>query len=423
MAAQTKLKTALVSPRIASLEQALADGDSAALAAFWQEISEHGTPLMEPVEGDNEHSLVTFLWRGGDDTENVVVFDGPAGFEKPRDNQMERLLDTDLWHKSYRVRSDLRITYLLSPNDPLTELSGGAADYGTRLLPDPLNPRRFVYSADEEIPDDREAVVSVLELPAAPAQPWIAQRPGVAKGLVEKHRLRSELLNNERRVWVYTPPGYATDGEPYGLLLLFDGLAYIDFVPTPTILDNLLSEGKIPPLVAVIPDSLNEETRNRELPCYEPFVAFLTQELLPWVHAHYHVSADPKQAIVGGSSYGGLAAAFVGLRASDHFGNVLSQSGSFWWDKDPEDGKPQNWLIQQFFASPHLPVRFYCEVGLRERSFDGIDMVACNWHMRDVLLLKGYEVHYTEFSGGHAYISWRGSMADGLLKLIGSEQN
>jgi enterochelin esterase family protein len=413
------VKTALLSQRLATLEAALTAGDRAALAAFWQEVRERGTPLIEPIEGDDAHALITLLWRGEDATENVVVFGGPAGYDTPRDHQMERLLDTDVWHKSYRVRSDLRTTYLLSPNDPLTKLSGGSADYGTRLLPDPLNPRRFVYTADAEIPDDREAVVSVLELPAAVAQPWIVPRPAVAKGQVELHRVRSEMLNNERRVWVYTPPGYTTSGEPCGLLLLFDGLAYIDLIPTPTILDNLISEGKIPPLVAVLPDSLNQETRNRELPCHEPFVSFLTQELLPWVHERYHVSADPKRVIVGGSSYGGLAAAFVGLRASEHFGNVLSQSGSFWWDYDPEDGLPQHWLIQQFVASPRVPVRFYCEVGLRERS-GGADLLASNWHMRDVLRLKGYEVHYAEFSGGHDYICWRGSLASGLLKLVGA---
>jgi enterochelin esterase family protein len=413
------VKTTRVSPRIAALEASLKAGDGAALAAFWQEVTAQGTPVVESLEDDDTHSLITFLWRGGENTKNVVVFAGPAGFDHPKDQQMERLLDTDLWHKSYRVRSDLRTTYLLSPNDPLTELSDGSADFGTRLLPDPLNPRRFVYTADEEIPDDREVVVSVLELPAAPTQPWITPRPGVAKGQVEMHRLRSQILENERRVWVYTPPGYTTSGEPCGLLLLFDGQAYVDLVPTPTILDNLLSEGKIPPLVAVIPDSLDQETRSRELPCYEPFVAFLTQELLPWVHENYHVSADPTRGIVGGSSYGGLAAAFVGLRASEHFGNVLSQSGSFWWDKD-EDDLPQNWLIHQFVASPRVPVRFYCEVGSTERS-GGVDMVACNWHMRDVLRLKGYEVHYAEFSGGHDYICWCGSLADGLLKLVGKE--
>lgn len=64
MAAQTALETALVSPHIASLEQALASGESAALAAFWQEISEHGAPLIEPIEADDTHSFLPFLWRG-----------------------------------------------------------------------------------------------------------------------------------------------------------------------------------------------------------------------------------------------------------------------------------------------------------------------------------------------------------------------
>lgn len=409
-------KSTLESPRITALQQALASGNTAELDAFWDEIAQHGTPLIEAIEGDERHCLVTFLWRGKEDIHNVVVFAGPAGWDHPEDNQMTRLLETDLWYRTYRVGADLRTVYLLSPDDPLTKLGYGVVDFGTRIVPDLLNPHQFVYRKDDEISDDRDVVVSVLELPGAPAQPWIIPQPGRAKGQLAMHRLRSHILDNERRVWVYTPPGYTTSNEPYGLLLLFDGLAYIDLVPTSTILDNLISDGKLPPLVAVLPDSLNQETRNRELPCHQPFVEFLTQELMPWVHEHYHVTSDPARSIVAGSSYGGLAAAFVGLRASERFGNVLSQSGSFWWDRDQEDGIPQEWLIQQFIASPRLPLRFYLEVGLKEKS-GAVDMVSCNRHFRDILALKGYEITYAEFNGGHDYICWRGSLADGLLAL------
>lgn len=410
----------LTSPRIAALEQKLTSGDTATLEAFWQEVAERGAPLFEAIEGDSNHHLVTFLWRDKGDTNNVVVFSGLGGFDNPAGNQMTHLPNSDLWYRTYRVRSDLRTTYQLSANDPLTELNF-PDDWGQRLKADPLNPHQFVYVKDDEIPDDKEVAVSVLELPNAPPQPWITPRTEVVHGKVEMHRLRSDILNNERRVWVYTPPGYTTENEPYGLLLVFDGLGYITLIPTPTILDNLISEGKIPPLVAVLPDSLDQEARNRELPCHQPFVDFLTRELIPWVYERYHVTRDPARNVVAGSSYGGLASAFVGLRASEVFGNVLSQSGSFWWNRDAEDNIPQEWLTQQFIASPRLPVRFYMEVGLQEKVGEG-RMILSNRHLRDVLTLKGYEVCYAEYNGGHDYLCWRGSLADGLLALIGTNK-
>jgi len=40
-----------------------------------------------------------------------------------------------------------------------------------------------------------------------------------------------------------------------------------------------------------------------------------------------------------------------------------------------------------------------------------------------VLLAKGYEVHYQEFNGGHDGLSWRGTLADGLLLLMGNASN
>lgn len=411
-------KKEYTSPRIASLKEALSSGNNAALESFWQEIAEHGAPLMEPIEDDSEHYLVTFLWRDQGDTQNVVVFSGPAGYTYPAKNQMQRLLESDLWYRTYRVRSNLRQTYMLSHNDSLTDLDW-KADLGTRLVADPLSQKHFVFPKDEDIPDDHGFATTVLELPDAPTQPYITPRPDAPKGKVEKHRLHSEILNNERRVYIYTPPGYDSEGEPYALLLLFDGPAYIEMVPTPTILDNLISEGKVPPMIAVLPDSLDGETRSRELPCHQPFVDFLTQELLPWVRERYHVTDDPARSIVGGSSYGGLASSFVGLRASERFGNVLSQSGSYWWESDSEDGIPQESLTQQFIASPRLPVRFYMEVGLQERNASDTSMITTNRHLRDILLLKGYEVHYTEFNGGHDYLCWRGSLADGLVTLAG----
>ncbi len=40
-------------------------------------------------------------------------------------------------------------------------------------------------------------------------------------------------------------------------------------------------------------------------------------------------------------------------------------------------------------------------------------------HFRDILQAKDYDVDYLEFSGGHDYLCWRGTLADGLLALTG----
>jgi enterochelin esterase-like enzyme len=41
-------------------------------------------------------------------------------------------------------------------------------------------------------------------------------------------------------------------------------------------------------------------------------------------------------------------------------------------------------------------------------------------HWRDVLPAKGYVVQYQQFVGGHDGFSWRGTLADGLIAVLGT---
>jgi enterochelin esterase family protein len=261
----------------------------------------------------------------------------------------------------------------------------------------------------------RPVAAPAITLPGA--RGWAARRRGVPAGRSETQRLRSAILGNERRVWVHIPSSY-TAGDPCGLLILFDGWTYIHDIPAPVILNNLLAAGRIAPTVAIMIDSLDEKTRDRELPCHPPFAAFLAEELLPWVRARYCAGSQPASTIVGGSSYGGLAAAFVARERPDLFGKVLAQSGSFWWK--PDDDLEHEWLARQFAESPKLPLEFYLSVGRQEaKARLKPNQLIVSRHLRDVLRAKGYPVHYHETDGRHDNLSWRATLADGILALAG----
>lgn len=217
------------------------------------------------------------------------------------------------------------------------------------------------------------------------------------------------------------------------MLIVFDGAQYTSVVPTPVILDTLLAADRIPPMVAIFVDNADgtdEErsaARSRELPCYPPFADFLAQELIPWIRANYHVSAEPSSTIVAGSSFGGLAAAYAAFRYPEIFGNVLSQSGAFQWKPghdpfQPDSGEESEdeWLIREYAIGPLQDVRFYLDVGIFDsRTLPGErpGILLANRHLRNVLRAKGYALHYAEFCGGHDYACWRGTLADGLLAL------
>ncbi len=79
-------------------------------------------------------------------------------------------------------------------------------------------------------------------------------------------------------------------------------------------------------------------------------------------------------------------------------------------------------MAKQFIDSRKLPIKFYLDAGLFEvdnLAVAGGAILAGTRQFRDVLLAKGYEVHYQMFVGGHDYLSWRGTFGDGLIALLG----
>jgi Domain of unknown function (DUF3327) len=102
-----------LSPRLAALQDLLRSGDRGALDSFWKEITESGAPMIEPVADSDREALVTILWRATEETKSVFVSQLP-GIDKP----MARLLDTDLWYKTFQFQKGARFVYRLSTNLP-----------------------------------------------------------------------------------------------------------------------------------------------------------------------------------------------------------------------------------------------------------------------------------------------------------------
>ncbi|HWI72043.1 MAG TPA: enterochelin esterase domain-containing protein, partial [Baekduia sp.] len=298
------------SPRIARLR---AGGD---VAAFWAEVATTGTPLVEPRDGEPDHRTVTFLWRGGDATREVVLLANKLTDPSVWDaSTLQRLPGTDVWHRSFRLRADWRASYQLAPddgNDDTTtgEVAGPPSRWGAaaaRAVPDPYNPRTFPSHYGV-------APHSVVELPDAPPQPYVAPRAGVPRGTVTRHRVASRLLGNERDVWLYVPDAIDADADA---LVLLDGEDWATRLDAATILDNLIAEGAIPPTVAIMPSTVDNATRWRELACHAPFVAFVADELLPWAARRYGgtLSLDGARTTLAGRSLGGLTALYAALQA------------------------------------------------------------------------------------------------------------
>ena len=196
----------------------------------------------------------------------MVASGGLFGFSFPA---LERVPGSDVWYITRPVENDVRTQYQcyvnargvvdggLAPSSPSwTEMARSSA-----WQPDPLNPERI----DLEFPD--VPAYSILEMPDAAPQPWCVPRDGVPAGRVEPHRFQSEALDNARVIWTYLPPGYSADDEPYPLLLLYDGYAYLKTGIQAT-LDNLIAERRVPPMICAMVHQLDRVT---ELPCNDEF--------------------------------------------------------------------------------------------------------------------------------------------------------
>ncbi len=261
-------------------------------------------------------------------------------------------------------------------------------------LRDPFNPHL--------VPNGLGSLNNYLAMPDALTRLQNEHRSDVRVGHVISDEIAAPTLTGGRRgVALYRP---AAPG-PYPLLVVFDGKDYLERALLPTMLDNMIADGVIPPLAAVMVNN-HPEARIAEYACSEATPTFVIDNLLPWVSAQIPLVDTPGAHAVVGASMGGLISLFIGLREPDLFGHVLSQSGAFGWR-----GNQLVFTLAQL--TPRPPARVYLSVGEYEW------LHGPNERMRDTLQAAGYDYKYRAFHAGHNYTAWTLDLPHGLRWLYG----
>lgn len=193
-------------------------------------------------------------------------------------------------------------------------------------------------------------------------------------------------------VTVYLPPDYAVSDARYPVLYANDGQD-MDAVGLQDTLATLYAQHAIRPVIVVAVDMLKDRVsgyglfdraRRRNVVggsrigpigtrAYD-HSAWVVNELVPYVDAHYRTQASAQGRTMLGWSLGALHAFCLGWQYPEVFGQVGAFSPSFWLAADRSDARAvQSTRLAQAMVSRsgvRKPVRFWFAVGGREETND-----------------------------------------------------
>jgi hypothetical protein len=170
----------------------------------------------------------------------------------------------------------------------------------------------------------------------------------------ELFAIDSKVMGEQRRVLVWTPPGYAVGTAAYPVLYLTD--ADRQFGHTVMTVEFLSRNGRMPPMIVV---GLFNTDRTRDLTPYKDkdddaqlptaggadrFLQFVETELIPWVEGKYRTQ---KFRAFAGHSFGGLFAVHALATRPTLFNAVVAVSPSLPWRQGEAVKRIDTMLAQQ----------------------------------------------------------------------------
>jgi enterochelin esterase-like enzyme len=156
-------------------------------------------------------------------------------------------------------------------------------------------------------------------------------KPGIKTGEIKAVSYKSKTVGTMRKANVYTPPGY-TKNKKYPVLYLLHGIGgdeneWIKGGNPQVILDNLYAQGKIEPMIVVLPNgramkddrAIGNVFAEDKVEAFATFEKDLLNDLIPYIEKKYPVLKDKEHRAIAGLSMGGGQSLNFGLGNLDTF--------------------------------------------------------------------------------------------------------
>lgn len=156
-------------------------------------------------------------------------------------------------------------------------------------------------------------------------------RAGIAQGTLDSISYSSKTVGTTRKALVYTPPGFSKKTK-YPVLYLLHGIGgdekeWLNGGSPQVILDNLLADGKIEPMIVVMPNgramkddrALGNVFEKEKVDAFATFEKDLLNDLIPFIEKKYPTLTDPDHRAIAGLSMGGGQSLNFGLGNLDQF--------------------------------------------------------------------------------------------------------
>src|ERR1044072_1211074 len=183
-------------------------------------------------------------------------------------------------------------------------------------------------------------------------------RTGIPHGKIDTITYHSKTVDANRRSIIYTPPGFSKK-KKYPVLYLLHGIGgdekeWLKGGTPQAILDNLYADGKIAPMIVVLPNgrAMKEDRATGNIMAPDKAQAFATFEqdllndLIPFIEKKYPVIKGREHRAIAGLSMGGGQSLNFGLGNLDRFawvGGFSSAPNT----KKPEELVPDPELVKK----------------------------------------------------------------------------